>query len=88
MSLGQSEKQHNDKRNRQHRGGGQAKHKKTGTVPSGSLLVDGLGIEDIDSIVLRDRKHLSEDGIIVAVIGINEDNGEITSGPEIIAAAL
>jgi len=59
--------------------------KKIGTVPSGSLLVDGLGIEDIDSIVLRDRKHISEDGIIVAVIGINEDNGEITAGPEIIS---
>lgn len=59
--------------------------KKKGTVPSGSLLVDGLGIEDIDSIVLRDRKHISEDGIIVAVIGINEDNGEITAGPEIIS---
>ena len=59
--------------------------KKNGTVPSGSLLVDGLGIEDIGSIVLRDRKHISEDGIIVAVIGINEDNGEITAGPEIIS---
>jgi ribonuclease J len=59
--------------------------KKTGTIPSGSLLVDGLGIEDIDSIVLRDRKHLSEDGIIVAVIGINEEKGEVTSGPEIIS---
>lgn len=58
---------------------------KNGTIPSGSLLVDGLGIEDIDSIVLRDRKHLAEDGIIVAVIGINDDSGEITSGPEIIS---
>jgi ribonuclease J len=59
--------------------------RKGGSVPSGSLLVDGLGIEDIDSIILRDRKRIAEDGIIVAVIGLNEDNGEITAGPEIIS---
>lgn len=59
--------------------------KKAGNIPSGSLLVDGLGVEDIGSIILRDRKRIAEDGIIVAVIGINEDSGEITAGPEIIS---
>lgn len=59
--------------------------KKAGNIQSGSLLVDGLGVEDIGSIILRDRKRIAEDGIIVAVIGINEDSGEITAGPEIIS---
>ena len=59
--------------------------KKNGYVPSGSLLVDGVGIEDMDSVVLRDRKRIAEDGIIVAVIGINDDSGQITAGPEIIS---
>lgn len=53
-------------------------------VPSGTLLVDGMGIEDIGSVILRDRIRLSEDGLIIAVIGIDENSGEVTSGPEII----
>lgn len=59
--------------------------RKAGIVPSGSLLVDGLGIEDLDSVVLRDRKRIAEDGIIVMVIGINEESGQVTVGPEIIS---
>lgn len=59
--------------------------KKAGQVASGTLLVDGLGIEGIDSVVLRDRKHIAEDGIIVMVIGINEESGQVTVGPEIIS---
>ncbi len=46
-------------------------------VPSGCLLVDGLGVGDVGSAVLRDRKHLSEEGVIVAVMGVNPLNGEI-----------
>ncbi len=46
-------------------------------VPSGCLLVDGLGVGDVGSSVLRDRKHLSEDGLFVAVIGVNSLNGEV-----------
>lgn len=46
-------------------------------VPSGCLLVDGLGVGDVGSIVLRDRKHLSEEGLFVAVVGINSLSGEL-----------
>lgn len=46
-------------------------------VPSGCLLVDGLGVGDVGSVVLRDRKHLAEEGMIVAVIGVNSLSGEI-----------
>lgn len=59
--------------------------KLTGTVPSGKLLIDGLGVGDVGNIVLRDRKHLSEDGLIVAVVSISADTGEIVAGPDIIS---
>jgi len=58
-----------------------------GTVPSGQLLVDGLGIGDVGNIVLRDRKHLSEDGLIIAAVGVTMSDGicQIISGPDIIS---
>lgn len=59
--------------------------KVTGTVPSGHIMVDGLGVGDVGSIVLRDRKHLSEDGIIIAVVTIDSIDGHIVSGPDIIS---
>lgn len=59
-----------------------------GNVPAGSLLVDGLGIGDSGSFVLRDRKHLSEDGILVIVIGVSQFSGEITAGPDIISRGI
>ncbi len=46
-------------------------------VPSGCLLVDGLGVGDVGSVVLRDRKHLAEEGMLVAVIGVNSLSGEV-----------
>ena len=52
-------------------------------VESGALLVDGLGIGDVESSVLRDRKQLSLDGIIIISLAIDRDKGEIVSGPEI-----
>ena len=57
----------------------------TGTVPAGRVLVDGLGVGDVGSIVLRDRKHLAEDGLIVIVTTIDSQTGEILAGPDIVS---
>lgn len=59
--------------------------KMLGMVPSGQLLVDGLGVGDVGNIVLRDRKHLSSDGLIVCVVSISADTGDIVAGPDIIS---
>lgn len=59
--------------------------KVTGTVPAGRVLVDGLGVGDVGSIVLRDRKHLAEDGLIVVVTTITRESGEIVAGPDIVS---
>lgn len=54
-------------------------------VPSGRVMVDGLGVGDVGSIVLRDRKHLAQDGLIIVVIGIERTANLIVSGPDIIS---
>lgn len=56
-----------------------------GTVQAGRVLVDGLGVGDVGSIVLRDRKHLSEDGIIVVVASVDGVTGELVSGPDVVS---
>jgi ribonuclease J len=57
----------------------------SGTVPSGKVLVDGLGIGDVGNIVLRDRKHLSEDGMIIIVVTIQKETGNVITGPDVIS---
>ena len=59
--------------------------KVTGTVPVGQIMVDGLGVGDVGNIVLRDRKHLSQDGLMVVVVSMDREMGTIVSGPDIIS---
>jgi ribonuclease J len=59
--------------------------KKNGTVPSGRMLVDGYGVGDVGNIVLRDRRHLAEDGLIVVVATVDIDEATIVSGPDLIS---
>lgn len=57
----------------------------TGMVPSGRVLVDGLGVGDVGSVVLRDRKLLADDGLIVVVCAINDATGEVLAGPDLVS---
>lgn len=59
--------------------------KKSGTVVSGQVFVDGLGVGDVGNIVLRDRKHLSQDGILTVVVTIEKETGSVIAGPDIIS---
>ena len=57
----------------------------TGKVPVGDILVDGLGVGDVGNIVLRDRQHLAEDGIMIVVLGLDGASDELVSGPDIVS---
>ncbi|MCQ4087245.1 ribonuclease J [Saccharibacillus sp. JS10] len=59
--------------------------RKAGKVSSGNVLIDGLGVGDVGNIVLRDRKLLSQDGILVVVVTLSKQDGRIVSGPDIIS---
>ncbi|NLG24599.1 MAG: ribonuclease J, partial [Clostridiales bacterium] len=56
-----------------------------GSVPAGDVLVDGLGVGDVGSVVLRDRKHLSQDGLLIVVMAVDHLSGAVVSGPDIIS---
>jgi ribonuclease J len=56
-----------------------------GDVPAGRVLVDGLGVGDVGSVVLRDRKHLAQDGLLVVVCTIDQNSGHIISGPDVVS---
>ncbi len=58
--------------------------KQNGTVPSGVVLVDGTGVGDVGSVVLRDRKHLAQDGMIVVCVNLSSEDGSVVTGPDII----
>ena len=55
-----------------------------GVVPSGKVFVDGSGVGDVGSVVLRDRKHLAQDGMIVVCVNLNAEDGSVITGPDII----
>lgn len=59
--------------------------KLTTSVPNGKVLVDGLGVGDVGNIVLRDRQHLSQDGLIIIVMTMDSKTGEIVSGPDVVS---
>ena len=58
--------------------------KLTGTVTAGKVFVDGTGVGDVGSVVLRDRKHLAQDGMIVVCVNLSSQDGSVISGPDII----
>jgi len=57
---------------------------KNGTVPSGKILVDGTGVGDVGTVVLRDRKHLAQDGMIVVIVNLSSEDGSIVTSPDIL----
>ncbi len=57
----------------------------TSSVPSGRVLVDGLGVGDVGNIVLRDRQHLAQDGLIIIVLTMDSETGEVVAGPDVIS---
>src|SRR5581483_4698760 len=54
-------------------------------VTAGRVFVDGKGIGDVGDVVLRDRRHLSEDGLVLAVLAIHQQSGEIVAGPDLVS---
>ena len=63
----------------------EAEAKQTTLVPVGKVMVDGLGVGDVGNIVLRDRQHLSQDGLIIVVLTMDSSTGEVVAGPDIIS---
>ena len=64
---------------------GNKEAKVTGNITAGKILVDGLGVGDVGNIVLRDRKLLAQDGLIIVVVAVSGETGQIVTGPDIIS---
>ena len=64
---------------------GEDSAKVVGKVPVGAILVDGLGVGDVGNVVLRDRQHLAEDGIMIVVMSLDKAYGELVAGPDIVS---
>ena len=60
----------------------------TGRVEAGKVFVDGKGVGDVGNMVLKDRKHLSQDGMVIALIGLNQKTGKVIYGPDILTRGL
>ena len=60
-------------------------HYHYGKVPAGKVLVDGLGVGDVGNIVLRDRRQLSQDGIMIVVVTVDKESCHVVSGPDIVS---
>jgi ribonuclease J len=58
--------------------------KRNGSVPAGKVFVDGTGVGDVGAVVLRDRKHLAQDGMLVVIVNLSSEDGSLVSGPDII----
>ena len=56
----------------------------TGPIPNGSVMVDGLGVGDVGNVVMGDRRHLSEDGLVIVVAAVEPISGRVVSGPELV----
>lgn len=59
--------------------------KVTGHVPVGEIMVDGLGVGDVGNVVLRDRQHLAENGVIVVILALDQYSGQVVAGPDIVS---
>ena len=59
--------------------------KVTGRVPVGDIMVDGLGVGDVGNVVLRDRQHLAENGILIVVLALDQTTGQVAAGPDIVS---
>ena len=64
---------------------GEDKAQVTGKVQVGTILVDGLGVGDVGNVVLRDRQHLAEDGIMIVVMALDSASGQLVGGPDLVS---
>ncbi|MCK5240975.1 ribonuclease J [bacterium] len=62
--------------------------RKIGKVVAGNVLVDGKGVGDVGHVVLRDRQHLAQDGMVIAILGLDRQTGEVVNGPDLIARGI